>query len=131
MKLLERFSLVKINFASSILAAVVILILAIVTIEAQLTERRNALNDILMLQALRALDNVAHQHAVERGLTAGFLGNPSEENRAKVSQQRGKADAAAAQLAEVTQALAADFPVVKQATAVLSQQLQGKAKLRA
>ena len=131
MKLLERFSLVKINFASSILAAVVILILAIVTIEAQLKERRNALNDILMLQALRALDNVAHQHAVERGLTAGFLGNPSEENRAKVSQQRGKADAAAAQLAEVTQALAADFPVVKQATAVLSQQLQGKAKLRA
>lgn len=101
MKLLDRFSLVKINFASSILAAIVILMLAAVTISAELVERRNAQNDLRPLEALKALDNVAHQHAVERGLTAGFLGNPSDKSRAKVTKQRSNADAAAQALDEV------------------------------
>lgn len=130
MKLLGRFSLVKINFASSILAAIVILLLAALAISVELTERRNALNDLLLLDALKALDNVAHQHAVERGLTAGFLGNPSDEARAKVTKQRANADAAVKALDEVIAELSSDFPVVANSTALLRQQLNGKPKLR-
>ena len=130
MKLLGRFSLVKINFASSILAAIVILLLAALAISVELTERRNALNDLRLLEALKALDNVAHQHAVERGLTAGFLGNPSDEARAKVTKQRANADAAVQALDEVIAELSSDFPVVANSTALLRQQLNEKPKLR-
>lgn len=130
MKLLGRFSLVKINFASSILAAIVILLLAALTISVELTERRNALNDLRLLEALKALDNVAHQHAVERGLTAGFLGNPSDEARAKVTKQRSNADAAVQTLDEVIATLSSDFPAVANSTELLRQQLNGKPKLR-
>ena len=130
MKLLGRFSLVKINLASSILAAIVILLLAALAISVELTERRNALNDLRLLEALKALDNVAHQHAVERGLTAGFLGNPSDEARAKVTKQRSNADAAVQALDEVIAELSSDFPVVANSTALLRQQLSGKPKLR-
>ena len=130
MKLLDRFSLVKINFASSILAALVILILAAVTISAELVERRNAQNDLRILEVLKALDNVAHQHAVERGLTAGFLGNPSDEARAKVVTQRTNADTATQALEDVIGKLSGDFSVVANTTALLRQQLNGKPKLR-
>jgi methyl-accepting chemotaxis protein len=130
MKLLGRFSLVKINFASSILAAIVILLLAALTISVELTERRNAQNDLRLLEALKALDNVAHQHAVERGLTAGFLGNPSDEARAKVTKQRTSADAAAQTLDDVIARLSGDFPVVANTTVLLRQQLSAKPKLR-
>ena len=41
-----------------------------------------------------ALDNVAHQHAVERGLTAGFLGSGGTHGRGKVDAQRVNADQA-------------------------------------
>lgn len=41
---------------------------------------------------LDAIEKVAHHHAVERGLTAGFLGDPSSENKTKVSLQREIAD---------------------------------------
>jgi hypothetical protein len=130
MKFLDRFSLVKINFASSVLAALVILLLAAGTISAELTERRNARNDLKVLEVLKALDNVAHQHAVERGLTAGFLGNPSDEARTKVTNQRSNADAAAHTLDEVVSNISGDFPVVANTTALLRAQLNSKSKLR-
>nr|WP_253103945.1 nitrate- and nitrite sensing domain-containing protein [Pseudoalteromonas sp. OANN1] len=41
---------------------------------------------------LDAIEKVAHHHAVERGLTAGFLGNPSSDNKRKVEAQREIAD---------------------------------------
>ncbi len=40
------------------------------------------------------LDDVAQQHAVERGLTAGFLGSQGIFGKDKLAQQRLKADAA-------------------------------------
>lgn len=41
---------------------------------------------------LDALEKIAHNHAVERGLTAGFLGNPTPEAKARVNEQREKSD---------------------------------------
>ena len=40
------------------------------------------------------LDNVAHTHAVERGLTAGFLGTKEESGKAKLDAARVKSDEA-------------------------------------
>ena len=130
MTILSKFSLVRINLASSMLAAVVIAFLSLLIIQSGLHDRRQAENDIRLLEILKALDNVAHQHAVERGLTAGFLGNPNDASREKVKVQRVKADAAVDELAQVTDRLRGDFPVVVNATAVLRDHLEGKPTLR-
>lgn len=53
------------------------------------------------------LDAVAHNHAVERGLTAGFLGSGGTKGKDKVDAQRIKADAAEKALRELS---ATDFP---------------------
>ncbi|WP_086930247.1 methyl-accepting chemotaxis protein [Agarilytica rhodophyticola] len=45
-----------------------------------------------IIKIVNILDNIAHQHAVERGLTAGYLGNRNERTKAKVIDQRKKAD---------------------------------------
>jgi len=38
------------------------------------------------------LDNIAHEHAVERGLSAGFLGSSGQKGKNKLDAQRLKAD---------------------------------------
>ena len=59
------------------------------------------------IQLISAMDEVAHQHALERGLTAGFLGSKSPAARTKMQQQRVSADVA-------EQALRASFSSMKQ-----------------
>lgn len=46
------------------------------------------------LQLTLLLDDVAQQHAVERGLSAGFLASQGASGKEKLAQQRIKADAA-------------------------------------
>jgi len=50
------------------------------------------------------LDAVAHQHAVERGLTAGFLGSGGEKGKDKVLTQRSKADSVGRELKQLNSA---------------------------
>mgnify|MGYP000535880541 CR=1 FL=1 len=40
------------------------------------------------------LDNIAHQHAVERGLSAGFLSSQAQNEKIKLKEQRVIADQA-------------------------------------
>lgn len=51
-------------------------------------------HDMLLdrLQLIHALEDIAHQHAVERGLSAGFLGSKGAKLGDQMRQQRGKAD---------------------------------------
>lgn len=58
-------------------------------------EKQHAQRDEERLVLMALLDEVAHQHAVERGLTAGFLGAPTPESRLAMDKQRTNADAAA------------------------------------
>ena len=50
--------------------------------------------DKRIVTLVSAVERVAHHHAVERGLTAGFLGNPSPDAKQKVLGQRKNADQA-------------------------------------
>ena len=47
-----------------------------------------------VIHLIEHFDQVAHQHAVERGLTAGFLGSKGRRLKDEVMSQRRKADAA-------------------------------------
>lgn len=75
--------------------------------ELKLIESSNRSQEAVTLAA--HLDAVAHNHAVERGLTAGFLGSNGSQGKNKVDAQRAKAQAAA----DALQALkASDFPAI-------------------
>lgn len=130
MSLFSRLSLIKSNFISSALATVLVAILAALALNFVYKEKSNADNDKDLIAALKALDNVAHQHAVERGLTAGFLGNPNDESRGKVINQRSNADASETALRAVVNELGADYPQVVTSTKLLLEQLNGKPALR-
>lgn len=78
------------------------------------------------------LDAVAHEHAVERGITAGFLGSGGSQGRAALDEQRAKADAAEQ---SVRNAQPSDFPSIAErsfhnAFDPVLEQLDGKAALR-
>ncbi|MEC8231268.1 MAG: methyl-accepting chemotaxis protein, partial [Pseudomonadota bacterium] len=81
------------------------------------TEMVNADLDTDLVTLVSAVERVAHHHAVERGLTAGFLGNPTEEARAKVKAQREKADDALDNLRTVANA---DWPETFQVNNILN-----------
>ncbi|BFT30767.1 methyl-accepting chemotaxis protein [Alteromonas sp. D210916BOD_24] len=59
--------------------------------------------DKRVVSLVSAVERVAHHHALERGLTAGFLGNPSDEAKQKVVNQRENADTAFKELAALAQ----------------------------
>lgn len=54
----------------------------------------NAKQDQQLIEFAKVADSVAHNFAVERGLSAGFIGSGSDTVWQKVTQQRSKADAA-------------------------------------
>lgn len=56
-----------------------------------------------IVELTRLLDGVAHNHAVERGLTAGFLGSGGSQGAAALKTQRTQAQAAGAALASATE----------------------------
>lgn len=78
------------------------------------------------------LDAVAHEHAVERGLTAGFLGSGGRQGRAALDEQRLKADAVEQALRDASPE---DFPSISASTFhhtvdSVIKQLDDKAALR-
>lgn len=130
MKLLQRFSLVRINILSSLLASGVLLTLATLLVLSELDARQNTQRDLALVNFMQSLDAVAHSHAVERGLTAGLLGNPTDANRQKVAQQRLLADQAETRLDELRRELGEADPVLRLTTDLLSAELKSKPALR-
>lgn len=126
----NQFSVIQIVSGSA-----VVMILLILTVSGLYTgEKYQTLNsarqDSELIQLIGALEQVAHHHAVERGLTAGFLGNPSQSARHKVTAQRDKADMATEALYPL---LARSWPTsfkIEEKTQALQDHLQDKAVLR-
>lgn len=81
-----------VSFSSTLLSLLVIVFLAAVVIVASMNEKSDAQRDRQLIEVISALDDVAHNFAVERGLTAGFLGSGSAEAKAKVDKQRQQAN---------------------------------------
>ncbi len=90
----------------------------------------SAKHDMHLVSLLDGLEKIAHNHAVERGLTAGYLGAPTPQKKNKVEEQRNKADQAVANL---NQLLVEPWPEefrVGAKTSSLLNHLQGKARVR-
>ncbi|NKC20900.1 chemotaxis protein [Pseudoalteromonas sp. S4498] len=92
MGILKRFSIMQLTMISSISLLAFLLFLVGKNVLNNWREYNAAEQNINYVVLLDAIEKVAHHHAVERGLTAGFLGDPSSENKTKVSLQREIAD---------------------------------------
>lgn len=124
--LLKRFSLIQlVGISSGVLLIFLVVLLAQNT--GNLITKGNAItSDQNYVRILDALEKIAHNHAVERGLTAGFLGNPNPQSKAKVDAQREKADQSVQHLNTLVQELEINPPELK----VLRDLLDGKGAIR-
>lgn len=117
MVLINRLSVVQLTLIGTGTLFLSIAFLAFKDINQSRTEMVNADLDTDLVTLVSAVERVAHHHAVERGLTAGFLGNPTEEARAKVKAQREKADNALDNLRTVANG---DWPETLQVNNILN-----------
>ncbi|HSG61756.1 MAG TPA: methyl-accepting chemotaxis protein [Pseudomonadales bacterium] len=117
-----------INFAITLMSFLIIVVLAGLVIVNSVQDMRHAERDKQLIDIVAALDDVAHHFAVERGLSAGFLGNGSSEAKAKVVKQREVADAKHTHL--INKLRAYNEATVNAYTAFLQEQLSARADVR-
>lgn len=133
-----RSLLKKLQFSQLLLLASILPMLLVFVVTslfvAQLTKENSDANysyDAIIMA--RLLDNIAHNHAVERGLTAGFLGSQGRQNKNAISEQRKKSDAAIQALNELSQQDLRGFDIryITETLAPLNVALENKENTRA
>ena len=95
MRLLQRFSILQLSVLGAGILLLSVAYLSFKDIKRSLDATRLAETDIEIINLIAAVESVAHHHAVERGLTAGYLGSPTPEGLESVREQRQRADKAA------------------------------------
>ncbi|GGF79201.1 methyl-accepting chemotaxis protein [Alteromonas lipolytica] len=98
---LARLSIVRLTLLSIGLISGLMLVMTGLSLNQKLNQLNQAELESRLVELVDAVEKIAHHHAVERGLTAGFLGSGSEEAKARVDTQRQKADAAVQNLKQV------------------------------
>lgn len=129
-KVLDRFTIVQTTLTSLIGFTLTVLVLATVTINSAWTTWQDGKMDERLVYLMEALEKVAHNHAVERGLTAGYLGSPSPQSKQRLDEQRKKADAASSTLLKIA---SEDWPESLNLSAQLGplrDQFNGKSGIR-
>ena len=115
--MLKRLSVLQLTILGTACLFISIMFLAYKDISTSREVLSSAERDIKLVTLIAAVERVAHHHAVERGLTAGFLGNPSDTSRSKVLNQRKKADAA---MDKITSIVAEDWKEASSVEKILS-----------
>ncbi|GEA08901.1 chemotaxis protein [Alteromonas sp. KUL42] len=92
MKIVERFTVAQLTLVGTGALFLSIAFLAYKDISNSIAYMNKADLDKELVTLTAHVERVAHHHAVERGLTAGFLANPSPNAHQKVTEQRVKAD---------------------------------------
>jgi methyl-accepting chemotaxis protein len=116
------------SFTITLTSFFIIAVLASVVIVSSVQDMRQAQRDKQLIDVVAALDEVAHHFAVERGLTAGFLGSGSSEAKGKVDKQRKVANAKQENLASLLNSV--NDATVAGYTALLEELLRQRAEIR-
>ncbi|MFY8349262.1 methyl-accepting chemotaxis protein [Pseudoalteromonas sp. SSM20] len=96
--MLKNLSFKKAIIAISVVTTLFIFLLIAISMQKDLINIESAKRDQMLLTLALKADNVAHNFAVERGLSAGYIGSGAALQLSKVKQQRNKADNAWQQL---------------------------------
>ena len=127
-RILKRLSIIQSSVLSLVIFAVTLIILATISLNSSWSKLQNAKSDAQLLLLMDALEKVAHNHAVERGLTAGYLGSPSPEAKSRLDEQRKKADQSISNLrTQLQKELIQEMDVGANASIVLDQVQQKSA----
>lgn len=129
-RLLGRLSIIQLSLLTLSILMIFICVLLIQNTANKWEESKTLEQDIVLISLLDALEKVAHSHAVERGLTAGFLGSGSEAARSKVIAQREKADTSIQHLKTLSAQLNNSSPRTPQNLDILLAHDAGKEALR-
>ena len=129
-KQLARLSIISLTLISMILSIVIITILGMSSINQSFTTASATRDANLSTHFMLNLDALAHNFAVERGLSAGYLASPSEQGFQKVVAQRKKADDAERALMNVLSEAESVELGFDAASANLRTILKGKNSLR-
>ncbi|MFH6953559.1 methyl-accepting chemotaxis protein [Pseudoalteromonas sp. XMcav1-K] len=90
--MLDNLSFKKAIIAISVVSCLFIFLLIGFSIQEDIDNIDSAKGDQLLLELALKADNVAHNFAVERGLSAGFIAGGAASQFTKVTAQRKKAD---------------------------------------
>lgn len=93
-KLVARFtpSIKQLLFLSAAIGIAICAVLGIKQIAQVNNNVASYQRNALVVDIMSALDNMAHHHAVERGLSAGFIGSGDTAIKDKLAKQRQRAD---------------------------------------
>lgn len=130
MNWLNRFSIIQLTLIGASIILLFLLVVVGKDVSRSVKQSSLANEDKHLIEMLTALEQVAHHHAVERGLTAGFLGAKSQQARDKVLAQREKADAAEAKLTQMLQTKWPSEYNLANKVAVVKSLLAQKSKIR-
>ena len=125
--LLRRFSLIQLVGISSGILLIFLVVLLLQNTSHLIKKSKAIATDQDYIRLLDKLEKIAHHHAVERGLTAGFLGNPNRSAKAMVDAQRRKADESVRHMETLLRDLVLDIPELK----VLREHMSDKTSIRA
>lgn len=103
MQLLRKISFQQALAAVIAFALVVMFAASYTVIKESLVRKSTVEKDAVYIREALMIDEIAHETAVERGLTAGLIGSGYSQNKERVAQQRVVVDKAFDQFARYTQ----------------------------
>lgn len=130
LRVLRGFTLIQVSIASLAIFISSLLYMAVMNMWDNWQEYQQAGKDQQVITLLDAFEKVAHNHAIERGLTAGYLGAPDDGKKQRLQQQRQKADASSSQLRQLLSRTWPEEYGVASYSEPLLKHLQGRASLR-
>lgn len=130
MPFLQRFTIIQLTLFSGLITATALLFFASNHLLHQYSLSQKASYDLDAINLLDALEKIAHHHAVERGLTAGYLGKPTPELKQKLDLQRQQADQSVLLLESLMSNLEHNQGLFKRHTQLLLNTLENKAAVR-
>ena len=128
--LLRKMSILQLTLFSSAVLTLFILTLLIQNLSNKWSQANVIDHDVSLIELLDSLEKVAHNHAVERGLSAGFLGNGSQAAKQKVDAQRIKADQSITNLKSTIAGLDSEDAFIARSIDVLFQHESNKSEIR-
>ena len=103
MQLLRKISFQQALAAVIAFALVVMFAASYTVINESLVRKSTVEKDAVYIREALMIDEIAHETAVERGLTAGLIGSGYSQNKERVAQQRVVVDKAFDKFARYTQ----------------------------
>jgi len=129
-RILNKFSIKQITVFSLIVFSISLLVLTTFSLINTNSKIQQSNLDAKLIILLDAIEKVAHTHAVERGLTAGFLGSDESTIPKKLGDARRQADRTMEQIDQIFQSEWPEHLQLKNHLQLLRQHAQAKSNIR-